>query len=230
MIFKISLISKRDIRPSSCTLGYSTCGWLRGWSVFFPPSPKTVTSVIMVMLLTFVVSKTMSVTVIDSNSSCYQNKITNCSGNHEASEVPKLLPIKRLSSLPKCPHEIVCLVQVSSSPPSYPPAPILPLQSAIPCWPGTGRRPSSSRLTPPPASQEQSLQWSEFVVLTLWVSDPQKRTQCADAGVLWPHVPMSVSMRRPGGGERGSGEGWSWEHAGQGVASVTKNNLGVVFP
>lgn len=124
MIFKISLISKRDIRPSSCTLGYSTCGWLRGWSVFFPPSPKTVTSVIMVMLLTFVVSKTMSVTVIDSNSSCYQNKITNCSGNHEASEVPKLLPIKRLWVVFQNVH--MKLSAWSRSPPLLPLIPLPP--------------------------------------------------------------------------------------------------------
>lgn len=47
-----------------------------------------------------------------------------------------------------------------------------------------------------------------FVVLTLWASDPQRRTLCADTGVFWLHLSMSLSMKRGGGcRKRGGGGG-----------------------
>ena len=166
----------------------------------------------------------MRVKVIDSNSSSYRNKVTKCS----AIIRQKLIPCNLPCNVPKCREEVVH--RENQPLPHLPPArpQMLPLQSAVsPCFSGRGQRQRPSKTGPhlpqPPRDNACS---GVFVVLTLWVSDPHRRTLCAVTGVFWPRLSLSKPMRRPGKGREEVAKKWLWGLARQEItaALVTKNN------
>lgn len=168
--------------------------------------------------------------VIDSDSSCYQNKVTRCLV-HEDLKVQKLIPLSSLqSNLPKCPDEA-----------SPPPPPILLPPPPLPCPPPNVPSPISQPVLAsdrPDRDEDETLapplpQLPRDILAVGWVCcadlvsewPTQKDTVCGH-WVCWPHVSVFLSMRQPGGGERGSGEGWLWGQAGPEAAAawVTMNN------
>ena len=145
----------------------------------------------------------MRVKVIDSNSSSYRNKVTKCS----AIIRQKLIPCNLPCNVPKCREEVVH--RENQPLPHLPPArpQMLPLQSAVsPCFSGRGQRQRPSKTGPhlpqPPRDNACS---GVFVVLTLWVSDPHRRTLCGHWSFLASFVPVQAHEAAREG-ERGSGK------------------------
>lgn len=78
MILRVSLVVKRNKKSSSYTTECTICDDSEAGQSF-SASLQTVTATIRILFLTLVIFKTMSGKLIESNSSCYQNKVTRCS-------------------------------------------------------------------------------------------------------------------------------------------------------
>lgn len=109
-----------------------------------------------------------------------------------------------LGTLPKCPNAVFRWAPISSSA-SPLPSPECSASNQQPPQAGLRRRQihGPARLSSP--------HFPGTVLaggcLLCWPCDrvTQRRTLCAVTGVFWPPLSASVSMRRPGEGERGSG-------------------------
>ena len=139
----------------------------------------------------------MRVKVIDSNSSSYRSKVTKPS----AIIRQKLITITASQVIFQNARRKWFTEKSSPSHTSLWPAPKCSLSNQQPphAFLGGGRDRDPARHSPhlpqPPRDSPCS---GVFVVLTLWVSDPHRRTLCSVTGVFWPHLSLSETMRRPG--------------------------------